>query len=76
MSILPKFKSEILKQILLPNQVHLPDAQQAKHWDAKFAAGKGLFMKQPSEETGEEISDPPPEGEGSGYLQDKEAGWP
>lgn len=52
-------KSEILKQILLLNQVHLPDAQQAKHWDAKFAAEKGLFMKKPSAETGKQITHPP-----------------
>lgn len=41
---------------------------------AGFAAENGSVTRQPREETGEQIPDPPPQGTGLGHLRDKEAG--
>ena len=42
----------IIKKDLLPNQVHLPDVQQASRRDAEVYS---LFTRQPSEEVGEQV---------------------
>ena len=48
-----------MKKDLLPNQVHLPNVQQAKYWNAKVYS-QSLYTRQPSEEMGEQVSDLPP----------------
>ena len=47
--------------IALPNQVCLPDMQEAKLRHGALQYRKGLFTSQPSEESGEQISDLSPQ---------------
>lgn len=54
-------KVVIILMVLLLNQVPLPDVQQAKCQDGRgLQQRKDLFMRQPSEQTREQISNPPP----------------
>ena len=54
-----KTKIKVLAQLVLLNQVHLPNVQQAKYWNAKVYS-QSLYTRQPSEEMGEQVSDLPP----------------
>lgn len=45
--------------MFLKDMVCYPDAHQAKHGCQVPQQNRSLFMKQPSEETEEQISDPP-----------------
>lgn len=54
-------KIKVLAQLVLLNQVHLPNMQWAKYWNAKVYS-QSLYTRKPSEEMGETVSDLPPQG--------------
>ena len=65
------------RQICYQLRFVLPDAQQAKTRRRRgLQQRETLFARQPSEETGEQISNPPPRGHGLGVfeIRNKEAG--
>ena len=62
---------------MLPNQVHFAQhTSKTKHWAAEVCSKEGLFVSQSIEETGELVSDLPPQRQGDWAIWDnKEAGW-